>query len=272
MRNRVLLTVGATALALSSCAQPEPQLLFEEPRSASATDLSASSTSVARDQQPGRFIARCATEADGGTPGMTFFTDGSQNVTDHCLSRYFIGVQPAPGALYVPDRDAGSYAPGTTSPSQTGTSARWTPSQPRTDGGPSATDAPSDTENSTTGNTTPGTSTPGTSTLGTSTPGGPTSTSGPTQPTTPPGTSNPDITSQTVSPTVPGQTSPPGTNGPDSGSSDRTPPTEVPTRSAVPTAPLTATTEPTSTPGSQDLNWWSGSGSLTPGLVPPVGS
>ncbi|MDV8001341.1 hypothetical protein [Rhodococcus sp. IEGM 1408] len=89
-----------------------------------------------RESPPGRFIARCATEADGGTPGMTFFTDGSQNVTDHCLSRYYIGVQPDPGALYVADEDAGTYAPSRGTESVTeDTTAQWTPAQPRTDAG-----------------------------------------------------------------------------------------------------------------------------------------
>ena len=91
-----------------------------------------SPTTTERDEQPGKFIARCATEADGGTPGLTIFTDGSQNVTDHCLSRYYIGVQPAPGALYVPDEEAGTYAPPSeTAPVET-TGEQWTPAQPRT--------------------------------------------------------------------------------------------------------------------------------------------
>src|SRR5699024_10514359 len=89
------------------------------------------------ESEPGRFIARCSTEADGGTPGMTVFTDGSQGITDHCLSRYYIGVQPAPGALYVPDDDSGTYAPTRGSETDTSTSSQqWTPAQPRTDAGP----------------------------------------------------------------------------------------------------------------------------------------
>src|SRR5699024_7885617 len=63
--------------------------------------------------------------------------DGSQGVTDHCLSRYYIGVQPAPGALYVPDDDSGTYAPTRGSETDTSTSSQqWTPAQPRTDAGP----------------------------------------------------------------------------------------------------------------------------------------
>ena len=88
-----------------------------------------------REDEPGRFIARCATEADGGTPGMTFFTDGSQNVTDHCLSRYYIGVQPAPGALYVPDDQAGRDAPNSETPTTQTSAPEWTLAQPRTDAG-----------------------------------------------------------------------------------------------------------------------------------------
>ena len=136
MRNRVLLSAGALALVATSCAQPEPQVLSEAPRSASATEVSVTTEPTGRESQPGRFIARCATEADGGTPGMTFFTDGSQNVTDHCLSRYYIGVQPDPGALYVADEDAGTFAPSRGTESATeDTSSQWTPAQPRTDAG-----------------------------------------------------------------------------------------------------------------------------------------
>ena len=180
MRNRVLLSAGAIALLAASCAQPEPQVLSEAPRSASAAELTSPSQTTEEEAQPGRFIARCATEADGGTPGMTFFTDGSQNVTDHCLSRYYIGVQPAPGALYVPDADAGSLAPTRENPvSETTDSYQWTPAQPRTDAGPegvtdedrdqlegeettSETDDPdSESTTPTPGETTPGTGNPG---------------------------------------------------------------------------------------------------------------
>ena len=132
MRIRVLLAASTTALVAASCAQTEPQILSEASRSDSATALTSAAQPTERDSQPGRFIARCATEADGGTPGMTFFTDGSQNVTDHCLSRYYIGVQPAPGALYVADEDAGTYAPPRPTQAET-TADQWTPAQPRTD-------------------------------------------------------------------------------------------------------------------------------------------
>ncbi|MDX2359081.1 hypothetical protein [Dietzia sp. PP-33] len=134
MRTRVLLSAGAIALVAASCAQTEPQVLSEAPRSASATELTSAAEPTERESQPGRFIARCATEADGGTPGMTIFTDGTQSVTDHCLSRYYIGVQPAPGALYVADEDTGTYAP-TRQPQPEPTTDQWTPAQPRTDAG-----------------------------------------------------------------------------------------------------------------------------------------
>ena len=135
MRTRALLSACAVALVATSCAQPEPQVLSEAPRSTTATDLSATTSPTEGESRPGRFIARCATEADGGTPGMTVFTDGTEGVTDHCLSRYYIGVQPAPGALYVPDEDAGTYAPSGRVGAVADTGG-WTPAQPRTDTGP----------------------------------------------------------------------------------------------------------------------------------------
>ena len=142
MRNRVLLIAGAVALVTASCAQPEPQVLSEAPQSITPADVTSSPTETTdREDEPGRFIARCATEADGGTPGMTFFTDGSQNVTDHCLSRYYIGVQPAPGALYVPDDQAGTDAPSRETTTTTTAAPQWTLAQPRTDAGLSDTDA-----------------------------------------------------------------------------------------------------------------------------------
>lgn len=137
MRTRMLLSASAIALVAASCSQPEPQVLSEAPRSTTATDLTSTTEPTSRESEPGRFIARCSTEADGGTPGMTVFTDGSQGITDHCLSRYYIGVQPAPGALYVPDDDSGTYAPTRGSETDTSTSSQqWTPAQPRTDAGP----------------------------------------------------------------------------------------------------------------------------------------
>lgn len=228
MRNRVLLSAGAIALLAASCAQPEPQVLSEAPRSASTSELTSPSQTTEDEPQPGRFIARCATEADGGTPGMTHFTDGSQNVTDHCLSRYYIGVQPAPGALYVPDEDAGSFAPtrDSATPETSGTD-QWTPAQPRTDEGlQSTTDEdrdPLDEESSTPETEEPGTD--GTESPSTS-PGETTPTSPPTSPTDPttPGTGEPG-TDEPGSET-PGETETPPTSP---GSSEPAPPTEVPT-------------------------------------------
>lgn len=231
MRNRVLLSAGAIALLAASCAQPEPQVLSEAPRSATTAELTAPSKTADEEAQPGRFIARCATEADGGTPGMTYFTDGSQNVTDHCLSRYYIGVQPAPGALYVPDEDAGSLAPTREITTETsGSTPRWTPAQPRTDedaqGIPDqGLDRPDD-ESSTTETEEPGADETGTDETESPTPGETTPTSPPTTPTDPtdPGTSEPgtdESGSETPDETEPAPTTP--------GSSEPSPPTEVPT-------------------------------------------
>ncbi|MFN3339258.1 MAG: hypothetical protein ACK40Z_06120 [Dietzia sp.] len=200
MQTRVLLSVGAIALVAASCAQPDPQVLSEAPRSATATELTTSAEPTERESQPGRFIARCATEADGGTPGMTFFTDGSQSVTDHCLSRYYIGVQPAPGALYVADEDAGSWAP-TRQPEGEATTDQWTPAQPRTDVGvqdPWLDDLDADTPVAT--EPTEGPGEPGDGTTEETTPGTPVT---PTEGTTPPTTSP-----TTTSPTTPGGTAP----------------------------------------------------------------
>lgn len=237
MRTRVLLAAGATALVAASCAQPEPQVLSEAPRSASATEIT-SPTTTERDEQPGKFIARCATEADGGTPGLTIFTDGSQNVTDHCLSRYYIGVQPAPGALYVPDEEAGTYAPPSeTAPVET-TGEQWTPAQPRTDIG-----FEDDQELLGDGETTENPDEPGTEDPDTDDPDAPTSpTDGtsPTSPTTPPTTEPGGTEPVATDPTTPG-TSTPGTTEPGdttptgTGSSEQ--PTTVPTVTEAPQEP-----------------------------------
>lgn len=231
MRNRVLLSAGAIALLAASCAQPEPQVLSEAPRSATTAELTAPSKTADEEAQPGRFIARCATEADGGTPGMTYFTDGSQNVTDHCLSRYYIGVQPAPGALYVPDEEAGSLAPTRESTTETsGSTPRWTPAQPRTDEGAQGIpdqgfDRPDD-ESSTTETEEPGADETGTDETESPTPGETTPTSPPNTPTDPtdPGASEPgtdESGSETPDETETAPTTP--------GSSEPSPPTEVPT-------------------------------------------
>lgn len=249
MRNRVLLSACAFALVASSCAQTEPQVLSEAPRSASATEVSVSTEPTGRESQPGRFIARCATEADGGTPGMTFFTDGSQNVTDHCLSRYYIGVQPDPGALYVADEDAGTYAPSRGTETVTeDTSTQWTPAQPRTDAGaldralegldgrdpldgdPRDDDAENDDEANVDGTEPEGSET--------STPATPTTPTDGTSPTTAPPTT----------PGVPGTTSPGGTmpttpgqgEAPAPGSSEE--PTTVPTVTEAPAPQQSAPT------------------------------
>ncbi|MFN3600771.1 MAG: hypothetical protein ACK4UY_05215 [Dietzia sp.] len=238
MQTRVLLSAGAIALVAASCAQPDPQVLSEAPRSASATELTSAAQPTERESQPGRFIARCATEADGGTPGMTFFTDGSESVTDHCLSRYYIGVQPAPGALYVADEDAGTWAPSRQPEGQAPTN-QWTPSQPRTDVGvqdPWLDDLGADdldADEPTEGPGGPGEGEPG---------DGTTEETPPSTPVTPPeGTTPP-----TTPPTTPGGTAPttPGdveATAPDE-VDESTPGSAEPAPSAVPTG--TATPEP----------------------------
>ena len=260
MQIRVLLSAGAIALLAASCAQPEPQVLSEAPRSASTADLTSPNQTTEEETEPGRFIARCATEADGGTPGMTFFTDGSQNVTDHCLSRYYIGVQPAPGALYVPDADAGSFAPTRESATpETPDRTQWIPAQPRTDEGPGDTDEdrdPLDEESSTPGTGDPDPNEPDTDGAESppTSPGETTPTSPPTSPTDPttPGTTEPG-TDEPGSQT-PGE---PETSPTEPGSSEQGSPTEVPTT----TGGAPEDRQPASVPGSVD-----------PASVDPAGS
>ncbi|WP_182637642.1 hypothetical protein, partial [Dietzia sp. SLG310A2-38A2] len=240
----MLLSAGAIALVAASCAQPDPQVLSEAPRSASATELTSAAEPTERDTQPGRFIARCATEADGGTPGMTVFTDGTQSVTDHCLSRYYIGVQPAPGALYVADDETGTYAP-PRQPETGTTTTQWTPAQPRTDVGVQDpwldADEPaedgdrdetpeSEPDDGTTEETTPGT--PVTPPEGTTPP-----TTSPTSPPTSPGGTEPSTPGETET-TAAGQVSQP-TNG-----------SAEPSPTTVPTATGTVEPEPPASPTS----------------------
>lgn len=251
MRTRMLFCASAIALLAASCSQPEPHVLSEAPRATTATDLTSVTETSEREPEPGRFIARCATEADGGTPGMTMFTDGSQAVTDHCLSRYYIGVQPAPGALYVPDEDAGTYAPTRETETRTEptTTYQWTPAQPRTDAGPD--DGGRDDESDSTLEELDPES-------GTDTDEG--SPDGTESTTTPEETS--ETSPATTTPGEPGETTTPGTTEPTSpeatepttpGSSEPTPTTEVPvptvtetpgTTQAPPETPVTSTAPP----------------------------
>ncbi|KAA0919007.1 hypothetical protein [Dietzia sp. ANT_WB102] len=236
MRNRVLFAVSATALVAASCAQPDPQVLSEAPLSVTASEIASPAATTERDEQPGRFIARCATEADGGTPGLTIFTDGSRNVTDHCLSRYYIGVQPAPGALYVPDEEAGTYAPPSTVTPGGTTSEKWTPAQPRTDIGfdddrdmldeGESTAQPDDPETSAPGTENPVTPVTSPDEASPTTP--PVTSPGGTEPTTP-GTTTPGAT--TPGTTTPGATAP-GDDGPAGPESSE--PTAVPTVTEAP--------------------------------------
>ena len=139
MRLRRLLVLPVAALTAASCSQPEPTVVSEAPGFSSATSRVDSTAGEKPPSGSGRFIARCATEAEGdGVPGATIFTDGSEGVTDHCLSRYYIGLQPAPGAVYVPDDEAGSSAPTRANQPSRTTTPTWTPAQPRTDSTPGA--------------------------------------------------------------------------------------------------------------------------------------
>ncbi|MGN0099887.1 MAG: hypothetical protein ACI39C_03005 [Dietzia sp.] len=256
MRNRVLLSAGAFALVAASCAQPEPQVLSEAPRSASSAALTSPTATTEREEQQGKFIARCATEADGGTPGMTIFTDGSQNVTDHCLSRYYIGVQPAPGALYVPDEEAGTYAPPAETTTVQPTGEQWTPAQPRTDIDPREPGLTGDDETLADETTTDRPDEPGGDDTDPSAPGS--GEPGSTTPGTPPGETTPTSPSPTTPGGEPGQTEPglPGLDDPSTstpspaGSTEATSvPTGADTRQLPAPAPQ-ATATPTQDAGS----------------------
>lgn len=138
MTFRRVLVLGACLALTAACSKTEPIMLASptsdttNPQGSTATD-SPSSTST---QSEGRYIARCTTEANGdGTPGTTYFTDGSQGITDYCLRRYYIGVQPAPGAVYVPNEDSGWSQDAPAQPRDGGPSQGGQPQQlPRRDG------------------------------------------------------------------------------------------------------------------------------------------
>ena len=132
---RVLFLSAAIALT-TACSKTEPIVLSGPVSDSSVTNSSSAANSPgaeSADSGDGRYIARCTTEADGdGTPGQTFFTDGSIGVTDYCLRRYYIGVQPAPGAVYVPD-DAAS-ADSAETPRRGNSSRPSAPQIPQNDG------------------------------------------------------------------------------------------------------------------------------------------
>lgn len=228
MRIRTLISASAIALVAASCSQPEPQILSEAPLSTTSTDLASATESTARDVEQGRFIARCATEADGGTPGMTVFTDGTQSVTDHCLSRYYIGVQPAPGALYVPDQDTGTYAPSRDTTEEPAPTQQWTPAQPRTDAGPDTDADPIEKDQDLGGTDRENEVADDNAGEAPSPEATPTTTIPPTEPgeTTTPGENTTPVVTE---PTDPGETDPTTP-----GSSDPTPTTTVPTVTETP--------------------------------------
>ena len=257
MRTRPLLATCAVALVAASCSQPDPKVVSEAPRSTGSTDLTRPSDEPGQPHKPGRFIARCATEADGnGTPGLTIFTDGSQGVTDHCLRRYYIGVQPAPGSVYVPDDEAGTNAPnrGATTPTGSATGT-WTPAQPRTDLGtrrPLPTEGPS----------------AGTGAQDTAEAGSGTESGGQTPVTTKPGTTPPQTPGTDVGPTIPGATLPgttiPGTTLPGTTLPGTTLPGTTLPGTGQPGGTTPGGTNPGTTPG--------GEGSQAPATTPGGGA
>lgn len=232
MRTRMLFCASAIALVAASCSQPEPHVLSEAPRATTATDLTSVTETTEREPEPGRFIARCATEADGGTPGMTMFTDGSQGITDHCLSRYYMGVQPAPGALYVPDQDAGTYAPSRSTEDEPTPTYQWTPAQPRTDAGPDNGAIDDDRDQNLDLIETDGDGT------GDGTEENPDSTEPGSEVTSPeetPTTTTPDEPGETTEPGETGETTTPGDTDPTDPTETTTPGSSEPTPTAVPT-------------------------------------
>ena len=129
---RILLTGAAlgSAAALTAACSNSDDVVLTIPTTDSAVsgnNAGPGSESGNKDSDDGRFIARCSTEADGdGFAGQTFFTDGSSDFSDYCLQRFYSGVQPAPGAVYVPredredsDRESGSNERGSDSERQT---------------------------------------------------------------------------------------------------------------------------------------------------------
>lgn len=114
MTFRRVLVIGAAVALTAACSKTEPIMLASptpNPSDTRGSTATGSPESTSADSE-GRYIARCTTEANGdGAPGTTYFTDGSQGITDYCLRRYYIGVQPAPGAVYVPDEDSSGERP-----------------------------------------------------------------------------------------------------------------------------------------------------------------
>lgn len=105
---RILLTgaaLGSAAALTAACSNSDDVVLTIPTTDSAVTGNDAGPTgqSGSNREDDGRFIARCSTEADGdGFAGQTFFTDGSSDFSDYCLQRFYSGVQPAPGAVYVP--------------------------------------------------------------------------------------------------------------------------------------------------------------------------
>lgn len=115
---RILLTgatLGSAAVFVSACSNANDVVLTIPTTDSVRSGEEAAGPSVSgQPRKDGRFIARCATEADGdGYAGQTSFTDGSSDFTDYCLQRFYSGVQPAPGAIFV-ESGSGSSTPKST--------------------------------------------------------------------------------------------------------------------------------------------------------------
>lgn len=108
---RILLTgaaLGSAAALTTACSNSDDVVLTIPTTDSAVTgnDAGQRGNEAHGGEDDGRFIARCSTEADGdGFAGQTFFTDGSSDFSDYCLQRFYSGVQPAPGAIYVPRED-----------------------------------------------------------------------------------------------------------------------------------------------------------------------
>ena len=121
---RILLTGAAlgSAAALTAACSNSDDVVLTIPTTDSAVsgnDAGQRGDENKGGEDDGRFIARCSTEADGdGFAGQTFFTDGSSDFSDYCLQRFYSGVQPAPGAVYVPREDRENPSRESTQPTQ----------------------------------------------------------------------------------------------------------------------------------------------------------
>ncbi|WP_333619434.1 hypothetical protein [Dietzia sp.] len=120
---RILLSsaaLGSAAVFAAACSNSDNVVLtIPTSDSAETGQQTTDAGSTTQPRKDGRYIARCATEAEGdGYAGQTDFTDGSVDFSDYCLQRYYSGVQPAPGAVFV-ESDSGKSKPQESSTSPT---------------------------------------------------------------------------------------------------------------------------------------------------------